>query len=268
MIKKLIKGATVETKDKTIESAVAVYFDVVEEHSISLQSQITDNWLENNQAVNDYIANQPIVVSLRGLSGELVYEPSTSSGILNEISNGLKNRLGTSMVNKLSVIPALYPPVSNITRLAQNAVVAVESSFNRYKKIINRFTSTTTQQQRLRKIYQDFSTLRENKTPLMVQTPFSTFDNMYIQSLTLRQTNQLYIADIELSLKQLNFTDSEYTKPTEDTRSKCNFLQRDTVEDHGKTQGQDVQLGGVDGDDGNGNYVFKLYVEENTTVYD
>ena len=136
--KNIVKGATVESQNPAIESAVAVYFDVIEEHSISLQSQITDNWLENNQPVNDYIANQPIVVSLRGLAGELVYEPiaSTSGGVLKETTDFIKNKLGTSVINKLSTIPSLYPPASNITRLAQNAVMAVEATYKRYRKII------------------------------------------------------------------------------------------------------------------------------------
>ena len=50
-----------------------LYFDIIQEHSINLQSQITDNWLENNSPVNDHIANSPLIISLKGISGELIY---------------------------------------------------------------------------------------------------------------------------------------------------------------------------------------------------
>lgn len=261
MVKKLIKGAAVETQDNTTNAAVGVYFDIIQEHSLSLQSQITDNWMENNSVINDHIANQPIIISLRGISGELVYEPSETSGIVAQIRDFTKNKLGTNAVNKLSAITSLVPPVDNMTQLAKNAVSYTEASYKRYKKIVQRFTSAGRRQERLRKIYQDLNTLRETKTALYVQTPYSSFSDMYIQSLTLRQNELSYITDIEISLKQLYFLDSLTTSANEQTREKVNFLQRDEVENHGKTQGN--TMGSEDGFGGDGNYLFKLSASYN-----
>ncbi len=253
----LFTGATVETKEKSLETAVAVYFDIVQEHSISLQSQITDNWLENSTPVNDHIANQPLVINLRGLAGELVYTPSTTDGALAYIRDTAKNKLGTGNFNKLSSITSLYPPVDNITQLAKNTISYIEASQKRYEKIIKRFFSNDIRKEKLRKIYQDFNSIRENKIALFVQTPFGSFDNMYIQSLTLRQGNENYVTDIELSLKKLYFNEgAEITSVNEQNRERCNFLQRETVENHGQIQGK---FGGVDGDgNSNGDTVFKL----------
>lgn len=257
MVQQLFTGATVETKENTLETAVAVYFDIVQEHSLSLQSQITDNWLENSTPVHDHIANQPLVINLRGLAGELVYTPSTTDGALAYIRDTAKNKLSTGTFNKLSSITALYPPVDNVTQLAKNAISYVEASYKRYEKIVKRFISNDVRKQKLRKIYEDFNDIRENKIALFVQTPFGSFDNMYIQSLTLRQGNENYIADIELSLKRLYFNEgTETTEINEQNRERCNFLQREAVENHGPVQGK---LGGVDGDGNqNGDTVFKL----------
>lgn len=240
MVQNLLQGATVQTKDDTIESAIALYFDIIQEHSISLQSQITDNWLENNTVVNDHIANSPISINLRGLSGEIVYTPSTVDGALSYITDTTKNKFGTNIVNKLSVIPALLPPVSNVTQKAMNVISYIEASQNRYSKLIERFTSSTIRQEKLRKIYQNLSALRETKIALFVQTPFGSFDNMYIQSLTLRQANQNYIADIELSLKQLNFTDTLTTQADPNVLAQYSQFQRAQVENHGKIQGRNI----------------------------
>lgn len=261
MVQELYKGATVETQNQNIESAMGVYFDIVQEHSISLQSQITDNWMENNVVINDHVANQPLIVSLRGLSGELIYEPSENGGAQAWINDFAKNKLGASNINKLGALASLYPPVDNVTQVAKNAISYVEASVKRYKKVIDTFRSSGRKQERLRKIYQDLSALRENKTPLFVQTPYGSFDNMFIQGLILRQANQNYITDIELTLKQVNFVDSLTAGgANEENRANCNFLQRDTVENHGLTQGIGKDLGGLGPDSsGFGNF-FKVSI--------
>ena len=87
--------------------------------------------------------------------------------------------------------------------------------------------------------------LRNSKEPLIVHTPFNTFRDMYIQSLILRQNNQKDITDIEISLKQLSFLNSQTTEANSQKRESCNFIQRDTVENHGIVQGiSEVDGGG------------------------
>lgn len=255
-------GATVEVQDKTKAYTLSVYFDVIEEHSISLQSQITDNWMENNSVVSDHIANQPITVTLRGLSGEVVYIPSTSEGWLNDLNNKIPLSVAQTF-NKLSPVAALIPPVSNLTQIAKNALTYVESSFKRYKKIIDNFKNPQLKQTRLRKIYQELSEIREGKLPLLVQTPYVALDNMYIQSLVLRQGNQNFITDIELTLKQVYFSETQTTTVNKENREKCNFVQREDVENHGITQGKDIGANGSGGNSDEGdsyNLLFKIRI--------
>ena len=268
MVQKILQGAIVEkSKNDNITQAIGVYFDIVQEHSISLQSQITDNWLENNTFVNDHIANNPTVITLRGLSGELVYEPSENpGGALAWINDTAKNKLGASNINKLGALASLYPPVDNVTQIAKNAITYVEASVKRYKSVIDVFRNSGRKQERLRKIYFDLSTLRELKVPLIVQTPFVTLDNMYIQSIVLRQSNQNYITDIELSLKELKFTESQTATINQENRSNCNFVQRDEVENHGLTQGVDYSLGGNNGFDGDGKYFFQASISYDQAI--
>lgn len=248
MVQELKSGATVEVQDDTTNEVVAIYFDIIEEHSVSLQSQITDNWMENNKAIADHIANQPLTVSLRGLAGEVVYVPSTSEGWLNDINN----KIPLSVSEKLTPLASFLAPVSNLTQMAKNVITYVETSYKRYEKIIKDFQNPTIKQTRLRSIYQNLSGLREKKVALMVQTPYSTFENMYIQSLVMRQGNQAHITDIELTLKQAYFTETQYTGVNKENRSNCNFIQRENVENHGITQGVDPNANsGGNGDTGN-----------------
>lgn len=247
-----LKGAVVKAQEETLKGSVetraSFYFDIIQDHSISLQSQITDNWMENNTAIADHITNSPIVVNLKGLSGELVYVPSTSEGWLNSLYDNINFRKLNNTAfktDKLTVIPQLLPPVDNVTQLAKNAITYIEASANRYKTIFENFKNLKNPEQResrLEQIYSDLHILWELKSALTIETPFKTFEDMYIQSLTLRQGEEGYITDIELTLKQAYFTETQTTEADKAVLDQMNELQRADVEDHGKVQGKNVSI--------------------------
>ena len=251
----LTGGVTVTAQDTSIvsdelqlKSFAGLYFDAIQEHSVSLQNQITDNYIENNTAIQDHIAHSPLVVSLRGLSGELVYTPPTKAlnwtySKANSLTQGLFNN-GTMannvLTDKLTVIPALLPPVDNITQMAKNTVQYVESSVNRYIKMFKNFTSDIQRQTRLQQIYEDLAALRAANVLLYVETPYADFYDMAIQSITLRQGNENHITDVELTLKQINYASTLTTKPDESVMAKYNAIQRTEEANHGKAQGVEV----------------------------
>ena len=138
----LTGGVSVSVMQEDIETPdnfISVYFDIIQNHSVSIQNQITDNYLENNSAVQDHIAHPPITLSLSGLSAEIVYQ--SPHGIIDSIYKGVNKFIGKRFIHslpkqglytdKLIAISALYPPVDNVTQLAKNAVQYVESSVNR-----------------------------------------------------------------------------------------------------------------------------------------
>ena len=244
-----LKGAVVE--NDTLDTQIGVYFDIIQDNSISLQSQITDNYMENNTAIADHIANSPIKVSLRGVSGEVVYKPSITEestqglaegGILTKLYDFTKGKIGNRAfgIEKLTDIAQLYPPVDNVTQIAKNTISYVEASYNRYEKIIKDFLNPNQRVTRLKQIYQSLNVLRENKTALIVYTPYETFTDMHIESITLRQGNEKYTTDIELTLKQVYFSETTTTAPDKAVLDKYNQFQRASIENHGKMQGVDT----------------------------
>ena len=256
----IIKGSVSKTgailtsaqnNPNTPENIISVYFDVMQEHSISLQNQITDNYIEDNTAIQDHIAQSPLVISLRGLSGEAVYKPPLQSldWLYKETNTFIQNKFnaGNPMANtnlltdKLTIIPALLPPVDNITQMAKNAIQYVESSVNRYKKIIEvQNFKNEYREPRLRQIYNDLATLRKTNTLLIVETPYQSFGDMVIQSLTLTQGNENHITDISLTLKQIKFATTNTTKPDTSRMQWYNAVARAQEANHGKAQGVDV----------------------------
>ena len=230
---------------------ISVYFDVLQEHSVSIQNQITDNYIENNTSIQDHIAQNPLIVSLHGLSGEVVYSAprkaldwlyeKTNTFIQERFNSGNPMANTNLLTDKLTIIPALLPSVDNVAQTAKNTIQYVEASVERYKKIIdvqnytNEFRET-----RLRQIYNDLAQLRANNTLLIVETPYQTFDNMVIQSVTLTQGNENFVTDISMTLKQINFATTYTTKPDTNRMALYNAVPRAQEANHGKAQGVDV----------------------------
>lgn len=248
--KTLTGGIAVTSEDETTSNEAGFYFDVITEHSVNIENNITDNYLENNTAIQDTIAHAPITVTLSGLIGELVYVPSTNNNrflnkfykLLNEESkNAIRDY---AVTNKLSTIGQLLPPVDNITQLAKNSVVYVEDTIDRYKKIYKNFTRNMNDYGRLQEVYLKLIKLRKLNTAFVVMTPFDCFYNMYIQNISLSQANENHIANISITFKELNFTDVQVTEANQAVLARYNKEVQAQVENNGKADGV-IQKDGI-----------------------
>lgn len=256
------------------ENATTWYFDIITDESIELINQITDNYVENNTAIQDHIAQNPLVISISGISGEQVfkYDPAVANQLLAEARlQAAKTGYGINLnnlqadsfwdlvglgskakeLNKLSAISVLYPPVSNYMQVAMNAVELVDAAVSKYnnlydsirgkelgnQQVLGSFAENTT---RLQAIYNNLSQLRANNTPLIATTPWGVFNNMYIQSVRLKQGNQVYSTDIEMTLKQLRFSNVTTTAADKDVMAKYNEYARAQVENNGTAQGNSI----------------------------
>lgn len=230
---------SIRLKEQMPDPRIALYFDTIEEHTISIQNQITDNYIENNTSIQDHIAHSPITIIMRGLIGEVVYKPPMTA--LNKIRGKLNNpyisNFGITISDKLSLIPALLPSVSNVTQIARNVAQYTEASYRRYEKIIKNFGEGGYRQSRLEEVYDKLKTMRDYNDLLIVETPYQVFDNMVIQSVTLRQGNVNYVSDIEMTLKQINYASTYTTEPNLEVMAMYNAVQRTDTANHGKAQG-------------------------------
>lgn len=241
------EGKSFRHKTDIPDNRISLYFDIITEHSVSIQNQITDNYIENNTAIQDQIAHSPLVVSLSGLIGEVVYIPPAkaldwlykkTNLKIQDFANQNVMANNNLLTDKLLAIPALLPPADNITQAAKNTVQYVESSVNRYIKIFKSFGEDDLgKMTRLESVYDSLKKMRDYNDLLIVETPYTVFDNMVILSVTLRQGNENYTSDIQLTLKQINFAQTYTTQPDTSVMAKYNAIPRTTEANHGKAQG-------------------------------
>lgn len=199
--------------------APALLFHYEGEQSVSLTSDITDHYVEDNISIQDQISIKPEIISTRGFIGEL-----------NDIAPKVLVPLQVA-AEKLTIISAYTPSLSATAILAYNeafflyqvgknavdSAVATWSSINKTDKqnvigsnglvggVFNPFTGKVSNRQSKQQVaFQQFYGYWRNRTLFTVQTPWAVFQNMAIQSLRAIQDSETkMISDFEVSFKMI-----------------------------------------------------------------
>lgn len=251
-----------------------LFFQTVTEDTVNFQSQMTDNWVENNTAIHDHIAISPVTITMRGLVGELVYssreaeldyerELAQANAINSKdtifLQFGENNRPIYDIGGKLTAISAFIPEVSNVTQMAQNmwdrheaaarkATRIFNTLFNLNKQTLNsKMTaysglSSNLKESKLKEVCETLKDYWLNRTSLVADTPFGDFENMYITSVSLHQGNENFIGEITVTLKQLRFAQTLTTEADKDVLAKYNAYARAQEENNGKAQGENSYM--------------------------
>lgn len=250
-----LTGAIIKQANKEDKPFIA-YFDIINEHTISFSNSITDYYLEDNTAVQDHISHAPLTITLSGMRGELTYTPSDTD-VAKELAKAKSvtaSRNLLTQASKLRPLNMFLPPVSNAMSLARNVATYVANSIARYAGIFKSWSNTNyglNQYQgigfsqtntKLEEVCAKLRSLSTNNTALIVQTPYQSFQDMYIESVTLTQGEQNYVTDIQVTLKQLRFAEVTTTKPNENVMSQYTAYQRVSDENNGKAGNRKSEL--------------------------
>lgn len=189
----------------------AILFHYEGEQSVTLESDITDNYVEDNTAINDQIALRPEMVTTQGFIGEL-----------NDIAPRVLEPLKI-ISEKLTIIGAYTPSLSatailayneaafiySIGKNALNSAVAAWSSISGSggESVINGNGIITQSNQNKQQVaFQQFYGYWKNRTLFTVQTPWAVFQNMAIKSLRAVQDAETnVITDVEVTFKIMRF---------------------------------------------------------------
>lgn len=271
------QGELIEENSKPFQ-LIKYFFDVVNDDTVTYNAQITDNWIESNSAIQDHIALQPITITMRGLCGELVYDAKQAElDYKTELAQAKERNSQFAILwkygdfkgiedvdGKLVAIGRIAPPLSNITEMAQNNWELLNIQNQKASKIVDAFKnrnnktmaqqmnnynglSTNARQSRLKQVGDEFKKAILGRKSFTVNTPFGTFENMYLQTVTLHQGEEDYIGDIDITLKQIRFAQTQTTKADEKTLSELNSLAQaqSEAQNNGNTQGVDKDTSAI-----------------------
>lgn len=212
-------------------------FGIAENSTFTRKSQITTHYTEENYAINDHWAVEPIEYILSGLIGEVIYRPSKNWA----------NKLQEKIPNYVTGLSVISPTFDNYTTSAINLAQAVEESYNRYKQLaknalrsIGYGSSPTTSNQK--KVADELNSLIDNKQLVTVYTPFGVLENMAILNASLTQEKSLYQSRLEVTLQEWRDTATKTRKATEHEKSELARIQSAISSNSGQASSVNVSM--------------------------
>lgn len=220
----------------SVEGIAGFLFDIPNQDSINVDWDITDHFTENNSFLNDHKVKKPIIITLTGFVGELVFRaPQGFEGFIQSISN----RLETVEAYLGDSTPGAVQEAQRVVQQAQSTISAINQTLDKAQNVISFFgdgPEKTAQEE----AYAGLVSLG-SQTILSVETPWATFDDMTIQSLSFTQdgtTNQ--ITDISVTLKQIRISKTKTVDFDKNQFPIREEVQSSLGEDQGDIRGQEV----------------------------
>lgn len=185
-------------------------FNYEGENTVTLDSDITDHWAEDNKALQDQIALKPEMIQTNGYIGEL-------NDIVPKVLQPLK-----TAADKLTVLSPFVPQVSATALIAFNtakqaydtAASVAGSAVSAWNTIagndvtdINgvKFQAQTKQQLAFQKFYGYWN----QRQLFTVQTPWAIFNNMAIKTLrAVQDEDTRVITTFEVTFKRMRFAET------------------------------------------------------------
>lgn len=185
------------------------------EQTVSLVSDITDHYIEDNTALQDQIALKPEEITTHGFIGELNNVAPPALALVQTIANKLT--IINAYTPNLSVSALLaYNEAFQLYQVAQNAInsgVAAWSSITSSggeSVVGSNGLSLQPNQNKQQVTFQQFYGYWRNRILFTVQTPWAVFQNMAIKSLRAIQDAQTnVITDFEVTFKIIRIAQTQ-----------------------------------------------------------
>lgn len=212
-------------------------FDIDGDYETTLTSDITDHYVEDNTAIQDHIALRPVYLYLKGYIGELVdFRAPNIQGTIGSITQKL------SKITQL--VPSFLPGADYArnalrnTLYADNLIKNALSSTKNYNSFLQGLVVGSNRQEEAYKRFEQFWLERRL---MSVETPFGTYDDMVIETLSAKQKEESkYITDFSVVLKQIRTARSDVVDFDLSKFQETAGQQRLPQADNGKIQGQAV----------------------------
>ena len=195
-------GAQLFTNGNNGQILLFENFGVCNSNSLTLKSEITNHYTEDNYWINDHWAINPPQYVVSGLIGELIYTVPTGW------SKKVESLYGTSGLGLLSVIS---PTLGSYTSGILNVVRKVQSVVNKYTKIAKQglnqikgwLKKGVIKKTNQRRVLDELENLMNNRILVNVQTPYGTYTNLAIVAINITQPqDSKYTSDLEITFQK------------------------------------------------------------------
>lgn len=171
-------------------------FQILDDEHVSLDSEITDHYIETNYAVQDHIALRPERFTLRGYVGEL---------------NDVSPQYLSIAIAALERVIALASMGPNFTAQAEQIYAAVMAAIAQSNDVVNAaaslynlFTLKSTTANNQQNAFNYFYSMWLTRQLCTVETPWQIFQNMAIERISVTQRGESRIvSDFAVTFKKI-----------------------------------------------------------------
>lgn len=204
--------------------------DIIGDESLSVESDVTDHYVESNSAYQDQISLKPKIYTVSGEVGELTwYQRDSSSQTVGQVAQRLEG------------VASLLPTRSKGFQQMKNTVMKASQWVDTASNIYDRFDSLTPMTNKQMQAYNYLLSWRNIRLPLTVKSPWGILENYVITSLKLTQPKETKDKTIiQITFKEFRTTSVSTIKFDESKYQGNAAFEREPNVDNGKTAGQDA----------------------------
>lgn len=182
-------------------------FDIFAEEEITLESEITDHYVEDNYAIQDHIAQKPVRFVVKGYVAELTdLFPNTLLSILTTVQ---------SLSSVGGFLPAFSAQATQVYAKAAAVGNQIGNVISQAKDIYSILSGSSTSATKQQGAYTTFYNFWVNRQLCTVETPFGVLYNMAIERVTpLQAENTQIISEFTVSFKQIRLATTQTTPLT------------------------------------------------------
>lgn len=181
---------------------IGLLFHYEGENTATLESDITDHYVENNSTISDQISIKPEIITVQGFVGELTDALPKYNSLVKGIQSKLTQlspyapEFTTSALIAINEAILAYQVVANATTAVQQTLAWGSGANQPKNKFVNK------QQY----YFGQFYSWWKNRNLFTIQTPWAIFDNMAVKSLKAVQSGDTrMITDFEITFKKMYF---------------------------------------------------------------
>lgn len=208
--------------------------DIIGEETFTADCDVTDHYVESNNAYQDQISLKPKMYSVQGEVGELVwYQNDPNEQILGQVSQRLEGLI--------SFLPIRSKSFNTMKTKAMKALQWVDTASNVASKLTNLYNDTAEGKQQ--QAYINLCKYRDERQHLNVVTPWGILENYVITNLKLTQPKETKDKTyISLTFKELRTTSLSFVDFDPDKYQGNAIFENQPEIDNGKVTGEDASL--------------------------
>lgn len=219
---------------------VDLKLDIVGEETLTAENDVTDHYVESNEAYQDQITLKPSIYTIQGEVGELVwYQKDSTSQKVGQVAQRLEG--------VVSFLPTRSRGFQQMKKTVMKAAQWVDTASN----IWDRFDTLTPGMTNQEQAFYWLMSWRNFRRPLTVTSPWGKLVNFVITNLRITQPRETKDKSlISITLKEFRTTSVSTVEYDEKKYQGYGKYENQPKVDNGRTDGTDTSIAKIN-DDGN-----------------